>query len=59
MSKENRAILLLSSDLEELFRITDRILVLHRGQIIANLITNETNINEVGYLMLEGAAHGA
>jgi simple sugar transport system ATP-binding protein len=59
MSKENRAILLLSSDLEELFRITDRILVLHRGQIVANLITNETNINEVGYLMLEGAAHGA
>ena len=59
MSKDNQAILLISSDLEELFRITDRILVLHRGEIVADLITEKTNITEVGYLMLEGVGHAA
>lgn len=48
------AVLMLSADLDELFRISDRILVLHRGQIVADLITEETSIAEVGYLMLEG-----
>ncbi len=57
MSHDNRAILLISADLEELFRITDRILVLHRGEIVADLVTDDTNITEVGYLMLEGADH--
>lgn len=54
MKAQKRAILLISADLEELFRIADRILVLHRGQIVADLPTEETNIEEVGYLMLEG-----
>ena len=54
MREENRAILLISADLEELFRIADRILVLHRGKIVADLPTDQTNIDEVGYLMLEG-----
>lgn len=52
--EEGRAILMLSADLEELFRISDRILVLSRGKIVANLKTEETTISEVGYLMLEG-----
>ncbi len=54
MRDEGHAILLLSSDLEELFRITDRIYVLHRGKIIADLKTENTTLNEVGMLMLEG-----
>jgi len=57
MRDENHAILMLSADLEELFRISDRILVLHRGRIVADLITDRTTINEVGYLMLEGGIH--
>jgi len=54
MREEGRAILLFSSDLDELFRITDRILVLYRGAIVANLEAENTTIDEVGYLMLEG-----
>ena len=37
MRDENRAVLLISADLDELFRLSDRIVVLHRGQIVANL----------------------
>jgi simple sugar transport system ATP-binding protein len=59
MREQGRAILMLSADLEELFRITDRILVLNRGEIVANLRTDETSIEEVGYLMLEGKHHEA
>ncbi len=54
MKVQNRAILLISADLEELFRIADRILVLHRGKIVADLSAEKTNIEEIGYLMLEG-----
>jgi simple sugar transport system ATP-binding protein len=54
MREQKRAILLISADLEELFRIADRILVLHRGKIAADLPTDRTDIEEVGYLMLEG-----
>lgn len=54
MRSEDRAILLISADLEELFRIADRILVLFRGKIVANLPVKVTNLEEIGYLMLEG-----
>ncbi|MFH1446163.1 MAG: ABC transporter ATP-binding protein [Chloroflexota bacterium] len=57
MRAEKRAILLLSADLDELFRITDCILVLHRGKLVADLVTDETDITEIGYLMLEGKPH--
>jgi len=59
MRDEDHAILLLSADLGELFRLTDRILVLHRGRIVADLKTEDTSITEVGYLMLEGKSHEA
>lgn len=54
MREAGRAVLLISADLGELFRITDRILVLSRGRIVADLVTDNTDVNEVGYLMLEG-----
>ena len=54
MRSRDRAILLISADLEELFRIADRILVLHRGRIAADLPVENTNMEQVGYLMLEG-----
>jgi ABC-type uncharacterized transport systems, ATPase components len=54
MRMQDRAILLISADLEELFRISDRIVVLHRGCIVADLPTEKTNVEQVGYLMLEG-----
>jgi simple sugar transport system ATP-binding protein len=54
MREEGRAVLLISADLEELFLIADRILVLYRGEIVADLPVEGTSIEEVGYLMLEG-----
>ena len=54
MRLQDRAILLISADLEELFRISDRIVVLNRGKIVADLPTEKTNLEQVGYLMLEG-----
>ncbi len=50
----DRAVLLVSADLEELFRLADRIAVMHRGRIVADLPTDETTLAAVGYLMLEG-----
>ena len=54
--EEDRAILLVSADLEELFLIADRIVVLHRGELVADLPVEKTTIEEVGYRMLEGRA---
>ncbi len=54
MREADRAVLLISADLEELFLIADRILVMHRGQIVADLATERTSIEEVGRYMLEG-----
>lgn len=59
MREQMRAMLLISADLEELFRLTDRLVVMHRGKVVAELETRNTNITEVGYLMLEGAAYEA
>lgn len=51
---EGRAVLMISADLEELFLLADRIVVLCRGELAADLPVEETSIEEVGYLMLEG-----
>jgi simple sugar transport system ATP-binding protein len=59
MREKMRGMLLISADLEELFRLTDRMVVMHRGKVVADLETRNTNITEVGYLMLEGAAYEA
>ncbi len=54
MRGNGHGILMISADLDELFRIADRILVLHRGRLVGDLPVEETNIEEIGYLMLEG-----
>ena len=59
MRSQDRGMLLISADLEELFRLCDRLLVMHKGKIVADLDTEKTNVSEVGYLMLEGAAYEA
>lgn len=56
---ENRAVLLVSADLEELFLIADRIVVLHRGAAAADLPVGETTVEQVGYFMLEGRARAS
>jgi ABC-type uncharacterized transport system ATPase subunit len=59
MRAQMRGILMISADLEELFRLADRIVVMHKGKVVADLITEQTDVTEVGYLMLEGAAYEA
>lgn len=39
---EGKAVLIISSELSELFGITDRILVMRRGRLVADLVTSET-----------------
>jgi simple sugar transport system ATP-binding protein len=44
--------LLISADLDELFSLADRILVMHRGRIVADLAPSGTTREEVGEYML-------
>ncbi len=55
MRAEGRAVLLISADLEELFLLADRILVMYRGRLVADLPVEQTSMEAVGLLMLQGA----
>ncbi|HWQ22446.1 MAG TPA: ATP-binding cassette domain-containing protein, partial [Clostridia bacterium] len=59
LRSRKRAVLLVSADLDELFMVADRIVVLSQGEVAADLATDATNREEVGYYMLGGkeAAH--
>ncbi|MCJ8056083.1 ABC transporter ATP-binding protein [Shinella curvata] len=46
-----RAILLISTELEELFAICDRILVMFHGEILGDLPPDRTRLDELGLLM--------
>lgn len=49
---ENGAgVLLISEDLEELFALSDRLIILFNGEIAGEFIPSETTIYEVGHLM--------
>lgn len=49
--------LLISADLDELFSLSDRILVIHRGRIVAEALPQEITKEEIGEYML-GAKGG-
>ena len=55
MRAEGRAVLLISADLEELFLLADRMIVMYRGRLVANIPVEQTSIEEIGLLMLQGA----
>jgi simple sugar transport system ATP-binding protein len=55
---EGQAILLVSADLEELFALADRIAVLYRGALVADVPTEQTSVEQVGRWMLEGVHEG-
>lgn len=44
-------VLLISEDLEELFTLSDRLIVLYGGEIVGTFKPEETNIYDVGHLM--------
>ena len=51
MRDAGRAVFVVSADLDEILSISDRILVIYRGQIVANLQAAATNADEVGRYM--------
>jgi simple sugar transport system ATP-binding protein len=44
-------VLLISEDLEELFSLSDRMVVLFDGKVVSELVPAETNVYEIGRLM--------
>ncbi len=44
-------VLLVSEDLDELFLLSDRLIVLYDGRIVGSFKPQETNLHEVGHLM--------
>ncbi len=54
MRDNNVGILLISLELEEVFSLSDRILVLYEGKIVKEFIPDETTDKEVGFYMTGG-----
>lgn len=52
--KDGAAVLLFSEDMEELFMLSDRLLVLYHGQIVGQLGRTEFDAHRVGHLMTGG-----
>lgn len=52
---DGTAVLLLSEDLDEIFELSDRILVIYEGRIVADLDPDATTREEVGLWMTGGA----
>lgn len=54
MRDENVAILIISLELEEIFSLSDRILVLYEGKIVKEFAPDKTDEKEVGFYMTGG-----
>jgi len=54
----DKGVLLISLDLEEIFKLSDRILVIYNGKIVANLDPKKTTRQEVGLYMSGGNING-
>ena len=48
---EGAGVLLISEDLEELFSLSDRLIVLNEGRIVGEFKPSETDYYQIGYLM--------
>jgi simple sugar transport system ATP-binding protein len=55
--QQGAGVLLISEDLEELFEMSDRLIVLYDGAIVGRFAPSETSYHEIGYLMT-GAKDG-
>ncbi|MGH2788345.1 MAG: ABC transporter ATP-binding protein [Actinomycetota bacterium] len=56
---EGVAVLLVSSELDEIFSLGDRIAVMYQGRIVGVVETSKTTRDEVGLLMAGGKAKGS
>ncbi len=57
-ARENRAgVLLISEDLDELFTLSDRLIVLFKGQIVGSFKPAETTMYKIGHLMTGAGVH--
>jgi ABC-type uncharacterized transport system ATPase subunit len=56
---EGVAVLLVSSELDEIFSLGDRIAVMYQGKIVGVVETSKTTRDEVGLLMAGGKAKGS
>ena len=54
-----KGILLISLELEELLNLSDRILVIYEGQLVAEVRPEDTSEEELGFLMTGGQLEGA
>jgi general nucleoside transport system ATP-binding protein len=48
MRDDGRAVFVISADIDEIFSLSDRILVIYRGRIVADLDADNANVEEVG-----------
>ena len=46
-----RAVVAISDDLEEIFALADRIVVMYEGRVVGDLLATETSVADVGLLM--------
>lgn len=53
--EEGAAILLISEELDEVLRLSDRIVVMHKGKIMATLDSDEFDREKIGLLMTGGS----
>ncbi|MGB4751720.1 MAG: heme ABC transporter ATP-binding protein, partial [Fervidobacterium sp.] len=51
MREQDVGILLISMELEEIFSLSDRILVMYEGKIMGEVRPEETTVEEVGLMM--------
>jgi simple sugar transport system ATP-binding protein len=54
--EQGKAILLVSLELEEILKLSDRILVIFEGKIVAELLPKETSKEAIGLFMSGGKA---
>ncbi len=50
----DRAVLVVSADLDELLRICDRIVVMYRGRLVLDIAVEDATLTRLGTAMLEG-----
>lgn len=58
LASEGTSVIISSDDLKHLFTITDRIIVLYEGRLVADRRTSESTPREIVELMVGSTAHG-